>query len=173
MLPIKMIYRKCNNQLFQMQRSSIKITPRPRPRHGSRWSCLPWWSLLSTHQPPASHRLTLDAGRRPQRLRVSEKTTFPEVKPSPSNRTMGSHWYRLALSCTHEVLTHRHTSAPKIIYGLLPILFLSHTFQREGESLLKVSCPNLRSLQFGLLSLFFFCLILILERPDFKSSALL
>lgn len=41
-----------------------------------------------------------------------------------------------------------------LVYEALTILFLSHTIQREGGSLLKVSCPNLSFPQCGLLSLF-------------------
>ena len=38
---------------------------------------------------------------------------------------------------TYDVTRHK-----RIICEALTILFLSHTFQREGGSLLKVSCPN-------------------------------
>lgn len=46
-----------------------------RPQRGSRWSCRPWWSLLSTSRaPPAWRRPTPDAGRRRHpHPRVSER----------------------------------------------------------------------------------------------------
>ena len=85
--------------------------------------------------------------------------------------------YRPQPAHTHRhTHTHTHTfnnHSRRIDYEALTILFLSHTFQREGGSLLKVSYPNSWFLQFGLLSpRLFFASSTSLKGQIFKSSAL-